>query len=157
MGSAERRGAGAGVRGRSSGQQLSRVGRARMDGTVTPTFHQPGVNKAGAAGTSDSKCPHPASRLLTSWASQARIPPSRRFLGNSPLEDKIWFPTGFFPPWKQVSSHWPTENPSCPLWSTPLGRNGGASTVILFQPQNKRLTMAVMRKPRTSEAGRGPA
>lgn len=49
------------------------------------------------------------------------------------------------------------RNPSCPLWSTPLGRNEGASIVILFQPQNKRLAMAVMQKPRTSEAGRGPA
>lgn len=125
MGSAERRGAGAGVRGRSSGQQLSRVGRARMDGTVTPTFHQPGVDKAGAAGTSDSKCPHPASRLLTSWASQARIPPSRRFLGNSPLGDKIWFPTGFFPPWKQVSSHWPTEKSQLPSLEHPSGQEWG--------------------------------
>lgn len=157
MGSAERQGAGAGVWGRSSGQQLSRVGRARMDGTLTPTFHQPGVNKARAAGTSDSKCHHPASRLLI---------PGHPRLGSLHLEVSLgihlWkiqfgFPRAFSHLGNRSVPIGLLRNASCPLWSNPLGRNEGASRVILFQPQNKRLAMAVMQKPRTCEAGRGPA
>ena len=107
------------------GAAAEQGGRARMDGTVTPTFHQPGINTAGAAGNSDSKCHHPASWLPTSRASQARIPPSRRFLENSSLEDKIWFPIVFFPPWKQVTPHWPTGKSRLPSLEHPSGQERG--------------------------------
>ena len=119
MGSAERRGAGAGVRGRSSGQQLSRVGRARMDGTLTPTFHQPGVNKARAAGTSDSKCHHPASRLLIPGHPRLGSLHLEVSLGIHLWKIKFGFPQAFSHLGNRSVPIGLLRNASCPLWSTP--------------------------------------
>lgn len=106
--------AGAGVQGRSSGQQLSK-GEKGQDGRHGDP-HLPSARRQQGRGSRDQAIPSIPSRIpVTNFLGFPGLGSSPEgSLGIPALEDKIWLPTGFFPPWKQVSSHWPT-GPSCPL------------------------------------------